>query len=315
MQNFGAEMSSTLNNKEIKQWMSMPPLSKDEERQLLEQFWAGREAQRQLEDSAALKEGHIAKLNKLVAKGKEARNTLVLRNLRLVISEVKQQSAKTPNASIPDMFSEGIIGLMYAIDAFDASRADRLTSCSVWWIRKYIKHQTMCGERLTYIPHSALSSAYVVFRAYNRLAAIIGRDPTFAEIASELMIPETLVSSLLMSLRHPLSLNEMSHTEDVNSTSFMNLLPDESADLPFEEVDRDIVNTKAFTESLLRTLPLREELIVRAHWAIGMPYRSLQELADQEHVTRQRISQMELKAMAKLRAEAKRRNLTIEGIY
>jgi len=236
--------------------------------------------------SNKIKKGDIKALEKLVNS-----------NLRFVISVAKQY--QNQGLSLSDLISEGNIGLIKAANRFDSTKGFKFISYAVWWIRQTILQALAENARIVRLPVNKVGAVNKINRLFVQLTQVYEREPTPDELAKELSVDAEYVKELLSFsertsyLDSPVSNSDDSHTLlDVISGS----IEDKSA------ID-DSVSTQI--KSLLKTLPDREIQIIKMYFGIDFPYKyTLDEIAKQMGLTRERIRQIKTKAMRKLKTEA-----------
>ncbi len=228
----------------------------------------------------------------------DAKNAMSEGNLRLVVSEAKRFIGK--GSSFPDHVQEGNIGLMKAIDKFDYRRGFRFSTYAIWWIRQAIKRALDDKSRMIRVPVSILEVTKQVSRTKRKMTQELSAEPSLVDVASRLKVPIAKLISGMKLTREPLSLETPIGDEDGHLSDF---IEDGGAYSPLKGiVSKDL---KRQIEKLLFTLNPKEERILRLRFGIGSDHPcSLEEISREYKVTRERIRQIESKAIQKLREPA-----------
>jgi len=228
----------------------------------------------------------------------EAKNAMSEGNLRLVVSVAKRFIGK--GLSFSDLVQEGNIGLMKAIDKFDYRRGFRFSTYAIWWIRQAIKRALDDKSRMIRVPVTILEMTKHVSRTKREMTQELCDEPSLADVASRLKVPMTKLVSTMRLTREPLSLETPVGDDDGHLSDF---IEDGGAYSPLKGiVSKDL---KKQIEKLLFTLNPKEERILRLRFGIGNDHPcSLEEIAQEYEVTRERIRQIETKAIQKLREPA-----------
>jgi RNA polymerase primary sigma factor len=224
-------------------------------------------------------------------------------NLRLVVSVAKRFIGK--GLSFPDLVQEGNIGLMKAIDKYDYRRGFRFSTYAIWWIRQAVKRALDDKSRMIRVPVTILEMTKNVARAKKEMVQESNTEPSLYDISKRLKVPMGKLVSTLKLTREPLSLETPVGDDDGFLSDF---IEDTDTCSPLKNiVTKDLKNQ---IEKLLLTLSPKEERILRLRFGIGddLPC-SLEEIAQEYEVTRERIRQIEIKAIKKLRDPAACRGL------
>jgi len=232
----------------------------------------------------------------------EAKRDLTEANLRLVISIAKRHMSK--GLSLPDLIQEGNIGLMRAVDKFEYARGYKFSRYATWWIRQSITRALAEQSRTISIPVHMVETLNRIIRAIRELVQELGREPAAEEIAAKVGMPIEKVKNIQKISKEPISLETpVGEEEDSHLGDF---IEDKAASSPLEEAIQD--DLKVQVERILHTLSPKEEKIVKMRFGIGddVPH-TLEEVGRQFRVTRERIRQIEVKALRKLKHPSRSR--------
>ena len=271
-------------------------LTKDDEVYLAQTIEAGHEARNSLDARGRLTPARTRELRRVVKRGLDAERTFVQSNLRLVVSIAKKYQAS--GLPLLDLIQEGNLGLMHAVEKFDWRKGFKFSTYATWWIRQAITRGIANTGRTIRLPVHAGDTLTRLQRARSRLELTLGRTPSLREIAAEVELPEEKVSEALRFASEPLSLSEPLRED--GDAELGDVVEDRSAESPFE-----MAATALLPEQISRLLaPLdereREILTLRFGLDRGEP-RTLEEVGDHFNLTRERIRQIEARAMSKLR--------------
>jgi RNA polymerase primary sigma factor len=255
---------------------------------------------RSLEHRFGVPHGELKRVVAEVRQGEEetdsAKQELIVANLRLVVSIAKKYTNR--GLQFLDLIQEGNIGLMKAVDKFEYRRGYKFSTYATWWIRQAITRAIADQARTIRIPVHMIETINKLTRTQRQLVQELGREPTAEEVAEKMEIPVTKVRKIMKIAQEPISLETpIGEEEDSHLGDFVE---DRSAVSPIDAVIAASLKTQA--EGVLRTLTPREAEVLRRRFGIGDgTEHTLEEVGKAFNVTRERIRQIESKALRKLR--------------
>ena len=273
-----------------------PLLTKDDEVRLAQAIESRWEAEEELKTKKGLTPTRRRELNRAVRDGEKAQRTFVQSNLRLVVSIAKKYQAS--GLPLLDLIQEGNLGLMHAVEKFDWRKGFKFSTYATWWIRQAITRGIANTGRTIRLPVHAGDTLARVQKAQARLELKLGRPATLSELGAEVELPEDKLIEALRFRAEPLSLSEPLRED--GDAELGDVVEDRSAESPFEMAATALLPVEI--NRLLAPLDEREREILRLRFGLdrGEP-RTLEEVGEHFNLTRERIRQIEARAMSKLR--------------
>ena len=292
----------------LKEIGKVPLLTADQEVELATAMSAGREAKERLaeleESGETLPEDEMAVLKKQLKAGERAKQQLAEANLRLVVSIAKRYVGR--GMLFLDLIQEGNLGLIKAVEKFDYTKGYKFSTYATWWIRQAITRAIADQARTIRIPVHMVETINKVIRVSRQLLQELGHDPSPEEISEEMNMPVDKVREILKIAQEPVSLETpIGEEEDSHLGDF---IPDEGASEPSEAASFTLLKEQLV--DVLSTLTPREEKVLKLRFGIeDGRTRTLEEVGKEFNVTRERIRQIEAKALRKLRHPSRSKKL------
>lgn len=280
-------------------------LTPEEELSLAKRMADGETAKEQLEEIGEnIDEDSKKQIDLLIADGEKAKKSLAEANLRLVVSIAKRYVGR--GMLFLDLIQEGNLGLIKAVDKFDYTKGYKFSTYATWWIRQAITRAIADQARTIRIPVHMVETINKLVRVSRQLVQELGREPTPEELAKELNMPVDKVREISKISQEPVSLETpIGEEEDSHLGDF---IPDEDAPAPSEAAS--FVLLKEQLGAVLETLSEREAKVLRLRFGLDDGRaRTLEEVGKEFDVTRERIRQIEAKALRKLRHPSRSKKL------
>ncbi len=284
----------------LKEIGKVPLLTADQEVELATVMSAGREAEARVAqaeaDGETIPEAEMAELKKQIKAGEKAKQQLAEANLRLVVSIAKRYVGR--GMLFLDLIQEGNLGLIKAVEKFDYTKGYKFSTYATWWIRQAITRSIADQARTIRIPVHMIETINKLNRISRQMLQEMGREPTPEELAERMLMPEDKIRKVLKIAKEPISMETpIGDDEDSHLGDF---IEDTTLELPLDSATTE--SLRAATHDVLAGLTAREAKVLRMRFGIDMNTdHTLEEVGKQFDVTRERIRQIEAKALRKLR--------------
>ena len=287
----------------LKEIGKVPLIDAETETKLAKIVVAGNAAQKKL-DSGNLNGEDVENLVKQVEEAKSAREKLVNSNLRLVVSIAKKYTQR--GLQFLDLIQEGNMGLMKAVDKFDYNKGFKFSTYATWWIRQAITRAVADQARTIRIPVHMVETINKLVRVQRQLVQKLSREPSAEEVAEAMGIDVDKVQQIQKIAQEPISLESPVGEEE--DSSLGDFVPDPQAIDPYEYTTKVKLNEEV--ENVLTTLTDREERVLKLRFGlVDGRARTLEEVGKEFGVTRERIRQIEAKALRKLKHPSRSKKL------
>jgi len=289
----------------LKEMSRVPLLGIEEEMSIAKSIELGRKCQSELDSDTNTSPEHYQELIIAVDDGIQAREHLIKANTRLVVSVAKRYMGR--GVPFLDLIQEGNLGLMKAVEKFDYHRGFRFSTYATWWIRQTITRSIADQGRTIRVPVHMVDRIRQLYKVTHELEQDLGRAPTTEELAIKLEVPVSKVEWMMRVSWLPLSL-ESPINDDEEDSELGQFVEDQLTPTPIESTYSKLLREKI--EEVLDTLPPREARILRLRFGLenGHNY-TLEEVGDKFGLTRERIRQIESKALRRLRHPRRSRQL------
>lgn len=292
----------------LKEIGNIPLLSHDQEVAYAREIQAGKEAKAKLDEigwdnNGTVSDEEYQHLLDVEEKGEIARDKLAEANLRLVVNSAKKYTDR--GLAFLDLIQEGNMGLLRAVEKFEVDKGFKFSTYATWWIRQAITRAVADQARTIRIPVHMVETINKLMRVQRQLVQDLSREPTHEEIAEKMGISVDKVQNILKIAQEPISLEKPVGEEE--DSSLGDFVADTTAQDPYEYTQKNKLREEL--DSALATLTDREEMVIRYRFGLceDKKPRTLEEVGQIFHVTRERIRQIESKALNKLRRNSNKK--------
>ena len=264
---------------------------------------------RKIESEIGIKADEFKEMWNRVSKAKalmlEAKNELITRNLRLVVNIAKNYVGR--GLPLLDLIQEGNIGLMKAVDKFKYEKGFKFSTYATWWIRQAITRALIDQTKTIRVPVHMMEFYNRVTKASRELTQQLGREPTNDEIAKKLAVPTRKVEDVFRAIQDPIALQTPVGDEN---TELKDFIGDKNSPSPYSDAERNEISEQM--QQILKTLTPKEERVIRMRFGIGADRdHTLEEVGRHLSITRERVRQIEAKALRKLKHPSRLKALKI----
>ncbi len=264
---------------------------------------------RKIESEIGIKADEFKEMWNRVSKAKalmlEAKNELITRNLRLVVNIAKNYVGR--GLPLLDLIQEGNIGLMKAVDKFKYEKGFKFSTYATWWIRQAITRALIDQTKTIRVPVHMMEFYNRVTKASRELTQQLGREPTNDEIAKKLAVPTRKVEDVFRAIQDPIALQTPVGDENTELEDFIG---DKNSPSPYSDAERNEISEQM--QQILKTLTPKEERVIRMRFGIGADRdHTLEEVGRHLSITRERVRQIEAKALRKLKHPSRLKALKI----
>jgi RNA polymerase primary sigma factor len=274
---------------------------------LEEQQKAAQKIYKQIETEVGIKIEQLLtvweKIYKVQSFVSEAKNELITRNLRLVVNIAKNYVGR--GLPLLDLIQEGNIGLMKAVDKFKYEKGFKFSTYATWWIRQAITRALIDQTKTIRVPVHMMEFYNRVTKASRELTQVLGREPTNDEIGSKLRVPVRKVEEVFRAIQDPIALQTPVGDEDTELEDFIG---DKNSPSPYSDAEKKEIS--GYIQKVIGTLTPKEEKVIRMRFGIGVDRdHTLEEVGRHLLITRERVRQIEAKALRKLKHPSRLRAL------
>jgi len=264
---------------------------------------------KKIESEIGIKADDFKEIWNRVSKAKalmmEAKNELITRNLRLVVNIAKNYVGR--GLPLLDLIQEGNIGLMKAVDKFKYEKGFKFSTYATWWIRQAITRALIDQTKTIRVPVHMMEFYNRVTKASRELTQQLGREPSNEEIAKKLTVPTRKVEEVFRAIQDPIALQTPVGDEDTELEDFIG---DKNSPSPYSDAERNEISEQM--QQILKTLTPKEERVIRMRFGIGADRdHTLEEVGRHLSITRERVRQIEAKALRKLKHPSRLKALKI----